>query len=66
MAVQREIDYSISFGDLAIVNGLSVHSQEFDHTYFYTGQLGVTFQKDQVYFIVWLMHLFQGRVNEAS
>jgi hypothetical protein len=34
MAVQREIDYNISFDNPDIVNGLSVHLKEFDEHIF--------------------------------
>ncbi|MBO9130384.1 type I pullulanase [Bacillus sp. 165] len=53
MAVQRDINYTISFGDPAVVDGLSVHSKEFDETFYYEGTLGITYEKEKTKFRLW-------------
>ncbi len=54
MAVQKDINYAISFGDPRIVNGLSVHSKAFDDTYFYDGDdLGCDYTANRAFFRLW-------------
>ncbi|MCA1030795.1 type I pullulanase [Bacillus timonensis] len=54
MAVQRELDYNISYGDPSVTNGLSVFSKEFDDAFFYSGNdLGVTYTVEKSIFKLW-------------
>lgn len=54
MAVQKEIDYVINFGDPLLVGGLSVWSEEFDRTYEFTGDdLGCTYSPEKTVFRFW-------------
>jgi pullulanase len=54
MAVQKEIDYEIEYGDLSVTGGLSVFSPEFDETFFYDGEdLGCRYTPDEARFVLW-------------
>lgn len=54
MAVQKDIDYHISFGDARIIGGLSVHSAEFDATFYYDGDdLGCDYSEHRSRFRLW-------------
>ncbi|MDF2921789.1 MAG: pullulanase [Paenibacillaceae bacterium] len=54
MAVQKEIDYQIEYGDPAVVGGLSVFSREFDDAYFYEGgDLGAHYTPEATSFSLW-------------
>jgi pullulanase len=54
MAVQKDVNYSISFGDSRIVNGMSVHSNEFDDFFYYDGDdLGCDYSPNRSSFRLW-------------
>lgn len=54
MAVQKDIDYELCFGDPSLVGGLSVWSEEFDQTFAYTGDdLGCTYSPEKTKFRFW-------------
>ncbi|WP_058304532.1 type I pullulanase [Gorillibacterium timonense] len=54
MAVQKELDFSIHYGDPAVTGGLSVFSPEFDRAFAYTGNdLGVTYASSASAFRLW-------------
>lgn len=54
MAVQKEIDYVIDYGDPAVTEGLSVFSEAFDETYYYDGDdLGCHYSPEGAKFVLW-------------
>lgn len=54
MAVQKELDYKISYGDLSVTGGVSVFSEEFDDLYYYDGDdLGCTYTKQETMLKLW-------------
>jgi pullulanase len=54
MAVQKGIDYEITYGDPDVTNGLSVFSPEFDEAYAYDGEdLGSRFTPEETVFALW-------------
>lgn len=54
MAVQKENDEKILYGDPSITNGISVFDEEFDKVYAYDGQdLGLTLTDESTMFKVW-------------
>lgn len=54
MAVQRGIDYEISYGDPEVTDGLSVFSREFDHAFSYDGDdLGCRYTPEKTEFVLW-------------
>ncbi|WP_314000868.1 type I pullulanase [uncultured Paenibacillus sp.] len=54
MAVQREIDYEIDFGNPEVTSGISVFSREFDTAFAYHGDdLGTAYTKNHTVFRLW-------------
>ncbi|KGE19716.1 type I pullulanase [Paenibacillus wynnii] len=54
MAVQKEIDEPIYYGDFVATRGVSVFAQEFDDLFSYDGEdLGVTYTKERSAFRLW-------------
>ncbi|MFN7251066.1 MAG: type I pullulanase [Anaerobacillus sp.] len=54
MAVQKEINYEISYGDPSVTGGISVFSEEFDDLFYYEkDDLGCTFSKESTVLKVW-------------
>lgn len=54
MAVQKEIDYVIEYGDPAVTEGISVFSEAFDDAYFYDGDdLGCRYAPVGTSFVLW-------------
>ncbi|MFD2671221.1 type I pullulanase [Marinicrinis sediminis] len=54
MAVQRELDFEISFGDAEFVNGAAIHSTEFEENWTYDGDdLGLQYSPEASRFHVW-------------
>ncbi|PZD97007.1 type I pullulanase [Paenibacillus sambharensis] len=54
MAVQKEQDTVIDYGDVSVTGGLSVFSEEFDHAFYYDGDdLGVTCREGLTRFRLW-------------
>ncbi|MGM9986081.1 MAG: type I pullulanase, partial [Bacillaceae bacterium] len=54
MAVQRENEEVIRYGDLTVTNGIHVHSKEFDSAFGYEGNdLGVSLSTDRTSFKLW-------------
>lgn len=54
MAVQRGIDYEITYGDPEVTGGISVFSPEFDEAYAYDGNdLGCRYSPEGAEFVLW-------------
>lgn len=54
MAVQKEIDYVIEYGDLEVTGGLSVFAEEFDDKFAYDGDdLGCRYTPEETRFVLW-------------
>ncbi|MNC05901.1 Pullulanase [compost metagenome] len=54
MAVQKELDYVIEYGDPETTGGLSVFSEEFDEAYAYGGdELGLRYSPEGSEFVLW-------------
>jgi len=54
MAVQKELDFTIDYGDPSVTGGLSVFAPEFDRAFSYTGDdLGVTYAASGSAFRLW-------------
>ncbi|CAM4397236.1 type I pullulanase [Paenibacillus tarimensis] len=54
MAIQREQDAPIDYGDVSVTGGLSVFSEEFDDHFYYDGDdLGVVCAEGQTRFRLW-------------
>lgn len=54
MAVQKEIDYEIDFGDLSVTAGITVFSEAFDEAYSYDGDdLGCRYSREETRFALW-------------
>lgn len=54
MAVQKELDYKIVYGDPEVSGGISVFAKEFDEHFYYEGDdLGCTFTKQQTVLKLW-------------
>jgi pullulanase len=54
MAVQKELDYAIEYGDPETTGGLSVFSEEFDEAYAYDGNdLGLCYTPESAEFVLW-------------
>lgn len=54
MAVQKDIDYEISYGDPSVTGGVSVFAKEFDDLFYYEkDDLGCTFSKESTVLKLW-------------
>lgn len=54
MAVQKEIDVKIDYGDPAVTGGVSVFDKAFDEQFYYDGDdLGVTYTPEKTKFRLW-------------
>jgi pullulanase len=63
MAVNEENNLPISFGDPEGVDGLSVHSEEFDHTFYYEGNdLGTQYSPERTAFRLWAPTVSEAKV----
>lgn len=63
MAVQKELDYAIEYGDPETTGGLSVFSEQFDEAYAYDGHdLGLNYSPDGSEFVLWAPTATQAHV----
>ncbi|MEO3944453.1 type I pullulanase [Gorillibacterium sp. CAU 1737] len=54
MAVQKELDFAIDYGDPAVTGGLTVFHPDFDQAYAYNGSdLGLTYTPEKCGFRLW-------------
>jgi len=63
MGVHKDTDQTIAFGDSKIVNGLHIHSKEFDDEFYYNGNdLGNHYTSEGTFFRLWAPTAVQAEV----